>query len=959
MAIERNGAVASRWVPVILPWVVGGAGVLIYALTLNRWISLFNLGTVRRISGWSWQPEVSQPLTLILFHPFRWLPEPAIPLALNLFTAVCAGLVLVLLARSVALLPHDLAPTDPLHPDPPASILTIPTAWMPPVLAAMVCGLQLSFWEHATSASGEMIDLLVFAYVLRCLLEFGVSRDQAWFSRSALVYGAGIANDWAMAGYLPLFLIAVLRSNGLIRSLDRRFLLRMTLWGAAGLSLYLLLPLVQGLSAHGELGFWTALKIHLKSQKDALAALQTPAFRLLTLASLVPLLILSIRWKSHTVKLGDDTRLGVFLTKTTGHLLHGLVLAASLWIALDPGFSPRHLGLRAPMLTFYYVSALALGYCAGYLLLIGSGNATAPRFARAPACAVGALMAAVPLALLARNLDSILTTNGPALHEFARQLYADLPPGKCVVLSEDARQLTLLRAELGNQRPDKDPILLDTLSLPLTQYHRFMAGHFKSRWPAVPPTNALGVLGPLQVLDLIRGFAAREPVVYLHPSSGLLCEPFVDEPHGLVHHLAPCPAGDLPDPKMAGSVADANDLMWLERWTNSLINLAQLTKTKSESQPEWIKSLRAALRFVTEQNPTASVLGAVYSKSLDDWGVELQRQGRWIEAGTWFQRALELNPGNLAARINLLYNQHYRHGDKARLDPGMVERQFQDLFGKYDNWPEVLTVGGPVDEPTFLLRTGRVMQRSGNDRQAARAFARCAELAPDWPAAQLWLAGSCLRFGEFARALELSDRIQAFSGRMEGNALVDLLGCRVTALRSLGRTNEAAGCIESYVGKYWKQDEVVSGAADLYAETGQWTEAMRLIDELLKRDPNQTGLLAKKGFAQLQLLQYDAAVATLTQVLAATPADEEARLHRAAASLAAGQLEAARGDYEELLQSTVHAQPAVFGLGGIAWRQHDTNAALQFYQQYLSNGIPESAQYRLASERVKQLKYKP
>jgi uncharacterized ferritin-like protein (DUF455 family) len=46
-------------------------------------------------------------------------------------------------------------------------------------------------------------------------------------------------------------------------------------------------------------------------------------------------------------------------------------------------------------------------------------------------------------------------------------------------------------------------------------------------------------------------------------------------------------------------------------------------------------------------------------------------------------------------------------------------------------------------------------------------------------------------------------------------------------------------------------------------------------------------------------------------------------------------------------------------LGVIAWRQHDTNAALQFYQQYLSNGIPESAQYRLASERIKQLKYKP
>jgi tetratricopeptide (TPR) repeat protein len=956
MAIERNGAVASRLVTVILPWVVGGVGLLIYGLTLNRWISLFDLGIVTRISGWSWRPELSQPLTLILLYPFRWLPEPAIPLALNLFTAICAGLVLVLLTRSVALLPHDLAPNDPLRPAQPASILSTPMAWMPPVLAAMVCGLQLSFWEHATSASGEIIDLLVFAYVLHCLLEFGVSRDQAWFSRCALVFGAGVANNWAMAGYLPLFLIAVLRSNGLVQSLDRRFILRMSLWGSAGLSLCLLLPAVQGLLAHGELGFWTTLKIHLNSQKDALVALQTPAFMLLTLASLVSFLILSIRWKLHTVQLSDDTRLGVFLTKATGHLMHGLFLVVSLWIALDPAFSPRLLGLRAPMLMFYYVSALTLGYCTGYFLLIASGNVAGRRFARAPVCTVGALMAAVPLALLARNLDSILATNGPALREFARQLYADLPPGKCVVLSEDTRQLTLLRAELGNHRPDKDPILLDTLSLPCAQYHRVMANQFKSRWPAVPPTNALGVLGPFQMQDLIRRFAAQEPVVYLHPSSGLLREPFADEPHGFIHHLALCPPGDVLNQKLAEDVVATNDLIWQQRWSNSLENLTRLTKSRSESRPEWIKSLRAVLRFVTEQNPTASVLGAAYSKSLNDWGVELQRLGRWTDAAVWFQRALELNPGNLASRINLLYNQHHRQGDRARLDPKAVETQFHDLFVKYGNWPEVLTVGGPVDEPTFLLRTGRVMYRGGNDRQAARAFARCAELEPDWPAPQLWLAGSYLRLGEFDRALELSDRIQAFSDRMEGSALVDLLDCSVTALRRLGRTNEATTCIESYIGKYWKQDEVVSGAADLYAETGQWMEAMTLLDELLKRDPNQTGLLAKKGFALLQLSQYDAAVATLTRVLAVTPADEEVRLHRAAASLAAGQLDAARSDYEQLLQTSTHSQPAVFGLGGIAWRQHDTNAAIQYYQQYLSNGIPESPQHRLASERLKQLK---
>jgi len=41
-----------------------------------------------------------------------------------------------------------------------------------------------------------MIDLLAFAYVIRCLLEFRLDQKQAWLSRAALVFGAGMANNW-------------------------------------------------------------------------------------------------------------------------------------------------------------------------------------------------------------------------------------------------------------------------------------------------------------------------------------------------------------------------------------------------------------------------------------------------------------------------------------------------------------------------------------------------------------------------------------------------------------------------------------------------------------------------------------------------------------------------------------------------------------------------------------------
>lgn len=98
MAPEQNLAVPRRFVTTVLPWLVGAGGLLVYLLTLNRWVPLNGLGMVARVSGWTWQPALDHPLTWTGLYPFRWLPQGWIPLALNLSTAMCAGLVLVLLA---------------------------------------------------------------------------------------------------------------------------------------------------------------------------------------------------------------------------------------------------------------------------------------------------------------------------------------------------------------------------------------------------------------------------------------------------------------------------------------------------------------------------------------------------------------------------------------------------------------------------------------------------------------------------------------------------------------------------------------------------------------------------------------------------------------------------------------------------------------------------------------------
>ena len=199
MTIEADVAPERRFAASSLPWLVAAGAWAVYLLTLNRWVSLASLVPVAKAAGWSWQPQLHGPLYWLVTGPIRWLPVRMMPLALNLFSAGCAGLSLALLTRSVALLPHDRTHHQREKELGPSALLSIRSAWLPPLLAALICGLQLTFWEDATAASSqsftggsnEMFDLLLFAYVIRCLLEFRIDRVESWLLRAGWMYLAG------------------------------------------------------------------------------------------------------------------------------------------------------------------------------------------------------------------------------------------------------------------------------------------------------------------------------------------------------------------------------------------------------------------------------------------------------------------------------------------------------------------------------------------------------------------------------------------------------------------------------------------------------------------------------------------------------------------------------------------------------------------------------------------------
>lgn len=932
-----------------LPWWIGGGALLFYLITLNHWLSLESLGTIARLTGWQWQPEVGRPLTLAFFAPLKLLPVAWLPGLANFLTAMVAALVLQQLARSVAILRQDIAPEDRLRKKQLGPmILTGPLAWLPPGLAVLALGLQRDFWEHATAASGAMLSLLCFAAAFRCVLEFRLTPQDRWLYRASFCFALGMTDHWLMVGYLPAFVAAIIWAKGYWNCLAGRFLTRMTGAAALGLSLYLLNPILLAITAPEQWGFWTALKAELGAQKQALQLFRLPALRLLLVTAPLPFVLLAVKWRAHTVQLADDTHLGIFFSKASGHFIHALFLLAALWLALEPAVVPPVVA-RPTLLLYQYTWALVAGHCAGYLLLFGR-PASARHPVRWPAGIAWVLLLLLPAGLLWKNLADVRLTNGGALREFARQLGVDLPAGSVTALSDEPAALFLVQAELTAQGRGTEVLLVDTRLLPWLEYHEHLHRRFGARWPEVAGTNRTEAIAPAQLRVALRQHAATEPLVYLQPSSGLLVEDFIVTAHGWSQRLAPRPAPPAaPDLQALAT----NEARWQTRWAGGLATRATQFSAARARAARWTSPTFQALKFSKRNHETAAWLAAAYAKMLNHWGVQAQQAGLAGPVGQWFQRALEFDPDNLAARINQEFITRQQRGDTQRLTLGWLRETHPKLIAQYERWTDVISRGGPVDEPTFLFHTGRMYLAAGNPHQARDAFARSVALAGEWLAPRLAQAQCENMLGNYAAALTLTTESALPNAELKLAARIQWMQARATALWRTGQTNETVTFINTIAAAHREQPMLLVSAADFFAAVGRHADELAWREIVSQLDPKRLEWLILKGHAELRTGQAETAIATLTQALTLEPTSARARLFRAIAALRAGQLEAARQDYEKLLAQPATAPSALFGLGGISWRTRDTNAMIQYYQAFLTNTALRSPQAALANQRLK------
>jgi tetratricopeptide (TPR) repeat protein len=973
-----------------LPWLLGGVMFVIYLVTLNPWVTLANLGQVAAVSGWIWQPQVINPLQFLALLPFHLLPAGKIPFALNFFSAVCASLVLAMLARSIAILPHDRTDTERQRERSDFSFLTGWIAFFPPIIAVVLGGLQLTFWESATSFTGESFEMLLFAAILWQLLEYRLDEAPWRLFAMALAFGAGIAENWAFVGFFPVFIAAIIWLRKLA-FFDLQFLTRMFFCGLAGMLFFLFLPLLTKLTGHFHVSLWDVLHPALSADGSVLHSIANADvwrdLALISLATLLPVLVLSIRWSAN---FGDTSHASTALVNYLFYFVHAVFFTVCVWVMFDPPFSPKQLGLSfpypfygAPALTLYYLAALSIGYYSGFFLLVfGKKPLRSRRNNNRPDPALpSSLMWLCPLVvagifavgtiaaglLVYKNAPVIRAVNDDSLLKYARFTTQNLPPNGAILLCDPdgatAGQLgrpfraLLIQAELAREGRAKNYPVVDTQSLNWAPYHRFLHKQYPDQWPQIVKDTDMGGVNPLGILGMLNLLAKSNSICYLNPSFGYYFESFYQEPHGLSYTLKLLPAETLLPPPLEKNLVAENEKFWTDVTESVSPEIEKaLTSPSPNRRMNVADGLLQRLHIVPEPNQNAIFAGMFYSRSLNFWGVQLQRAGELDQAATNFIAAQNLNPDNVVAGINLEFNRKLRAGSALAVDPNRVN---PDQFGKSRSWSEVIAANGPFDEISFTFEDGMLLaMQNGFFRQAVVPFTRVRQLAPENLDARLQLAQIYIFNRLPDPALEaLHDPLThpaKFALTKDNSTGLNVLAA--AAYFQKNENTEGITLLEKEISRHPDDDTLLTASVQACMMHGLYTNALPIIERMLAKTPDDPKWIFAKGYSELQLGNYNRAIVSLTRVLEIQTNDPTARFHRALAYIDSKKLDSARADYMELQSNYTNSFQIAFGLGEIAWQQHETNEAIRNYQIYLANAPTNTAEATNVIERLNSLK---
>ena len=919
-----------------LPWLLGAAAFVLYLASLNHWLRVNSIPAVSELSQWEGLQALTRPLLWLLSRPLRLVPEAQFPIALNALAALFGAASVGLLARCVVLLPHDRTRAQRVRGHSEDTQLHIPLAWLPPVFAGLLLGLQLTFWENATAQTGEMLHLLLFAGCVWCLLEYRSSLRETWLWRFALIYGISVPENWAMIAYFPLFLTALVWIRGL-SILNTALITRMLLLGFAGLSLYLVMPLASLFVADRGYSPWDVLHVALEGQRDILRGLPRSRFLLLAVVNLLPLVLVAIRWSGTKASSSLERMLsdGSVIALQLGWL------AATIFMALDRGFSQRQMIYldpqynSIPLLTYYFCAALAGAYFMGYFLLVGGvrpervWDQLSPGLAALARMAWGGMIVVglgTPVVLAVRNFPRIQAENGPQLETLAQVITSSLPKDPALILSDDPFLCSLLTGYFLHT-PDVTPHLLVNGSMARHAWYRHRLQRLHgSRWPELGQfANATQDVA-VHFLSVLRHATGQHRAFIAEPNLSFITEAFELRPTGLIFRLVPFGKKAVESTPLTDAEAAEIGTFWSQN--TAAINA--LGNSRNLGLP--------ALRQLSD----------FWSRQANLNGVQLQESGRLDAARPLFDLSLRINPDNGAAKVNQTVNTALKAHQPLPTDVA------KPISGRY---PLVtLTYEGPADEPVFLQNIARLLQSSTEPfaRSVLLRLNRAHQLAPDSIPIAIAYAEACRDSGVPDRALTAVRALKNHGGLKPQDAST-LLRLEANALLSQNEFNAAETLLIDARRTAPVDPAPLDLLSQLYTMTGRTNQALEMIDLWQGLRPTDLTVSLRRSRLLMNLNQFEEALVILEKVLKAQPENELGREQRGSCLLRLKRLDEARKDFEFLARRFPERDGVQFTLGAIAERKNDKPLAISYYKRYLDlapSDSQEAAQVRAHLEQL-------
>jgi len=923
----------------------------VYLVTLSLGVTANSMLLTAKVAGWDWQPMVGHPVLWLVTLPLRLFPEAWVAVGLNVLSAICAAATLGLLVRSLELLPWY-----------PWEMLNGWKQHVPAILAAVVCGLEFTFWQEATAATGEMLDILLLAAAGWCALEFGVNRHVGWLYAAALIWGMGMAANWVMILMFPFFIAALIWMRR-VRFFQAGFLLRIAGFGLAGFAVYALVPLANGFWP-GTL--WTPGQAWILSFRETKVSLLNikavwSGHRLIAgtavLFYLLPVMACTVRLRSEDSrnKSGPELlQIWIFRGLRMGLLLMGV------WMAFNPLVGLRRILMEQlhwplPLLSFNYLNGLAVGFLAAHLLLMhrdedsrrrGIGRQPAQWLEWLATPVIYCLLLLSLLGLILRNTPGILSVNRHPLTQIGDLALKSLPPGGGVVLSDSPDRLLAFQAAQALHTDKSDWLPVDVSALPGPTYRASLDRKRPGLWLVSTNHNDLG---PQEMVFLLSKLTQTNRVFYLHPSFGYFFESFFLQPMGAVYELKAYETNSINPPALTADEITATE----EFWDESMPEMKSLEHTPGLIPASIASRLDKALRLNEIVLQQDLLLKTWYSLALDAWGVDLQRNGHLPAALRLFTQAINLNTNNWIAKLNSYSNTNLQSG--SNMDLSMVGALASRL-GSPKNLPLSLRAFGPVDEPSCCYLLGTIYERDALARQALQQFERARVLAPKTLPPQLELATLYTRFQINDQALQNINSIRAVVTNMTANPFLDIQLSMLETAVWLQQTNVSKShqVLNSLVARHDQDTTVINRVAQAYMTLNDFTNAAMVISNSLALEPDNISTMLLQSSILIKAQRSAEAISVLDRLLTITNSPE-AKFNRGLAFQQSSNYPAAKADYSALQELAPNSMVLNFCMGDLAAQQHDTNQAVYYYTLCLSNAPAGSPQWNAAHERLKSL----